>query len=304
MQLKSKECRIENINLCNASCTMCPHSAMTRVKARMPDEVFYGLVKQAKGLGAETISIFGFGEPLMDTHIAKKVRYCTEQGLETFITTNASLLDNHMSEQLIDAGLTHIRFSVHGIEKHPYEKVHKGLSWEEVMYNIHTFTRLNKACKVSVTSIYKMGAGEVEEIKTFWKTWDIDYLEIWRLHGWAGKQNYRQPIEKKAMCERPFSGPVQIQADGKVIPCCFITDAEITLGDIYQDTIENILKGDKYEWLRERHTCGDLEGLPCETCDQMFLYDDSNSPLLYSSRDIDKQINCTSSTKYKLTNGG
>jgi len=304
MQLINPEVRIENVNLCNASCAMCPHSTMTRDKARMPDEAFYNLVRQAKDIGAETISIFGFGEPLMDTHIAKKVSYCTKQGLETFITTNASLLDRDMSERLISAGLSHIRFSVHGIEKDPYEKVHKGLLWESVMYNIHTFTRLNKACKVSVTNVVPQNDTDIEEIKTFWKTWDIDYLEIWKPHGWAGKRNYRQPLKKKTMCERPFSGPIQIQADGRVIPCCFITDAEIVLGDIYQNSIEEILKGKPYEELRDRHREGDFKELPCETCDQMFIYDESDNPLLYSSRDKDRQINCTSSTKYKLTNGG
>ena len=279
---------------------------MTRGKARMPDEVFYGLVTQAKALGAETISIFGFGEPLMDTHIAKKVRYCHELGLETFITTNASLLTLEGSRALLKAGLSHIRFSVHSIWAKDYERVHKGLDYRKVLRNKFNFIGIRDtmnysagiSCKISITTI-PMSGEKVGDIRNFWEP-HVDWLEIWRPHGWAGKRNYRKPLKKKAMCERPFSGPVQIQADGKVIPCCFITDAEIVLGDIYENTIEEILTGDRYNELRERHKEGDLCLLPCEHCDQMYIYDESNNPLLYSSRDKDKQLNCTSSTKFKL----
>ena len=302
MQLINPEIRVENVNTCNASCVMCPHSTMTRGKARMPDDVFYNLIREAKSIGAETISIFGFGEPLMDIHIAKKISYCTKLGLKTFVTTNASLLNLDNSKRLLEAGLSHIRFSAHGISEKKYQAVHKGLSFFSVITNITNFIQLNKKlnnpCKVSV-SVIPMHGESTGNIKDFWGS-SIDYLEIWKPHGWAGKQNYRWQPTKKDMCERPFSGPVQIQADGRVIPCCFITDAEIVLGDIYKDTIEDILKGDKYNKLRQRHENGDLAGLPCEHCDQMFIYDESNNPLLYSSRDKNKQINCTSSTKFKL----
>jgi len=278
---------------------------MTRDKACMPNVVFYDLIVQAKNLGAETISIFGFGEPLMDEQLAWKVKECSHFGLNTFVTTNASLLTAEKSRALLEAGLSHIRFSVHGITARDYEKVHKGLKFFPVIYNMAKFVQLNeddfnKSCKISVTVI-PMHGELIDSIKDFWES-GIDYLEIWRPHGWGGKRIYRKPLKekKKTMCERPFSGPVQIQADGRVIPCCFITDAEIVLGDIYKDTIEDILKGKLYEELRDRHRQGDLKGLPCETCDQMYVYNKSNSPLLYSSRDIEMNINVTSSTKFKL----
>ena len=299
MQLRNKEVRIENINLCNLKCVICPHDKMTRMRAALPNVEFYDLVKQAKALGADTISIFGFGEPLMDSGIVKKVRFCTEQGLNTFITTNAMMLDLEMTHALIDAGLTHIRFSVHGIDKMSYQKAQKGASWDIAMKHIYNYTRFKGGSKISVTSIPLNGTG-VDEIEKYWNAWDIDWLEIWKPHGWAGAKGFRRPTEERVICNRPESGPLQIQADGKVIPCCFITNAEVVLGDIYRDSLEDILKSKKYEEFRNRHKRQDLTGLPCKECDQTFKYNQGNSPLLYSSRDKQKHLNCTSSTKFKL----
>ena len=79
--------------------------------------------------------------------------------------------------------------------------------------------------------------------------------------------------------------------------CCFDFNAKLTVGDTRKNTIEEILKGKEFSEIRNKHADGNLTGLICETCDQLNEDDD---PLLYSSRDPDKQIGTTSSTKFKI----
>jgi radical SAM protein with 4Fe4S-binding SPASM domain len=303
MQLKNKEIRIENTNRCLLNCIMCTHNKMTRPQVQMPMPHFYRLIDQAYGLGAETISIFGFGEPLMDAFLDDKIAYCSKRGLKTFVTTNATWLDTATSKRLLDAGLTHIRFSFHGTRKAEYENVMKGADFDQVKRNIMNFLAINRdlhdnRCDTSV-SVIPMHKESIEDIRAMWEPY-IKWLEVWRPHSWCNTKSFRKGIRTKELCKRPSSGPIQIQADGKVIPCCFLTDGQIILGDTYQNTIEQILKGDAYNDLRKRHEDGNLEGLPCNTCDQLFEYTDENHPLLYSNRDESKTLNCTSSTKYKL----
>ena len=76
-------------------------------------------------------------------------------------------------------------------------------------------------------------------------------------------------------------------------------NAEITLGNTYEDSIENILKGEAYQELKRKHTSGNLEGLVCRYCDQRLVLDES--PLLYST--IEGGINKTSSVKFNLLEG-
>jgi len=299
MQLINPEIRIENTNLCNATCETCPREKMTRRAGTMPVEHFNHLVDQAKAMGVQTVSIFGYGEPLMDKLLVAKVRYCTNKKLDTFVTTNASLLDPTLADNLLDAGLKHIRFSVHGIAPVAYERVHQGLDWIHVIRNVFNFIAINNKqknkCKVSVTVIPRSGE-RLEHIVDFWGD-KVDYLEIWEPHNWVGGRHYRVVQPKKKTCGRMNNGPIQVQFDGTVIPCCFLTNSEIVLGDTYKDSIEDILKGEQYYRLRGAHKTGQLAGYACYKCDQL---NEGDSPLLYSSRDGGRKLGHTSSIKFNL----
>ena len=301
MQLVNPEVRIETTNLCNAHCTICNHDCIGRKKGVMNDDIFENLVKQSIELGAKLISPFGFGEPLLDKTLDKKVGLCTKLGRETFITTNGSLCHNGWAQKLFDAGLTHIRFSVHGINKAGYEDVHKGLSWMHTLMNVFTAINIRNTwkydTKISV-SVIPMNGEPVEYIRKFWEGLS-DELEIWRPHNWSIAKDYRtETTSRKKTCGRPERGPVQIQWDGNVIPCCFLTDSEIILGNVKENKLKDILEGEAYRELRREHKEGDLSGLPCEHCDQLNIEDES--PLLYSTIDKNRTINCTSSMKYKI----
>jgi hypothetical protein len=148
-------------------------------------------------------------------------------------------------------------------------------------------------------SVIPMHSENIDAIKEFWLGM-VDYLEIWRPHNWVYGKNYRRNNRRKSTCGRPFSGPVQINADGKMMVCCFDYNAEMTVGDTYESTIEDILKGDKFNKIVKKHALGDLIGLPCEKCDQLNEYTEEDYPLLYSNRDKEKKINVTSSTKFEL----
>jgi len=301
MQLINPECRIETTNICNARCAMCAHDTMIRPKGIMDTNFFKELVDQAKDTGAELISPFGFGEPLVDLDLEDKIQYCTDLGLETFITTNGSRCFSSRMHDLFYAGLTHIRFSIHAINKENYEKVHRKLNWKVTTDNLEDTKRIKDEFypdrKISLTVI-PMNGETVQQVRNYWEGM-VDDLEIWRPHNWSTLKKYREKTSNHLLsCGRPERGPIQIQWDGKVIPCCFITDAEIVLGDAHKESLEKILKGEAYNDLRARHRIGDFEGLPCEDCDQRFILDES--PLLYSSCDPLRSIDTTSSLKFYL----
>jgi hypothetical protein len=281
---------------------MCPREKMTRKKMDMEDTHFIRLVMEAKDLGAKMISLFGYGEPLLDKTIASKVRFCTNAGLQTFITTNASLLDVDVSSALIGAGLTHIRFSMHGYKKAGYEDVHRGLKHGTVTRNIFNFIAMaRKKVKTHVTCIPFHG----ETADDFKKFFDgkPDFMEVWKPHNWASGREYRNGNGRKRMCRRALTGPVQILADGRLTLCCFDYNGSLAFGNTHNASLEyNLSSSLVLEAFRKRHAAQDLSGLICDTCDQRFVYDES--PLLYSNEQQDKSINKTSITKFDLEKGG
>ena len=98
-----------------------------------------------------------------------------------------------------------------------------------------------------------------------------DYIEVWRPHNFGDGRNYRklsQNREKKS-CGRPTSGPIQINWKGIVVPCCYDYNEEIPLGNVAQQTVEEVLRGSPYQKLREAHQ-GQFELVPyCDDCDQL-----------------------------------
>lgn len=293
------EVRIENTNFCNAKCIPCPRERMTRPKATMGRGYFCNLVEQAYKLGATAIGAFGYGEPLIDPGIVEKIDYISRRGMESHITTNGSLLSDSTIDGLLDAGLSHIRFSVHAITPKTYGMVHRGLDWFTVTKRICNFVEKNKAlgnpCTTHMTCIPMCGE-TVDEVREIWEPL-CDYLEIWRPHNWVTGRAYRiGDFTKK--CNRPFSGPVQIQADGNVIPCCFLTNGEVVLGNAFTHNLKDVLEGDKYRQFQQAHSNGTLQELPCNVCDQKLVLPES--PLLYSNRDPDMEINKTSTCKIAI----
>jgi len=299
MRLRNPEVRIENTSRCNTHCTICPRDKMTRPKMTMGFRHFTKLVDQVIDMGCDTISIFGYGEPLLDPGIVQKVRYCTIHGLKTFITTNGALLDYNMSHDLLKSGLSRLRVSAHGRMKN-YEKVHK-LNWENFRTNVLEFSKMNKTvfnnvCKIDV-SVIPMHGELVQDIVQYWQL-HMDGIEVWKPHNWGNAKEYREQVTRKKTCGRPSNGPLQINADGKMMVCCFDFDAQLTVGDTHANTIETILKGEEFNKIREAHKTGNHCGLLCESCDQLNVEDES--PLLYSSIDDSMEVGKTSSCKFKL----
>lgn len=302
MRLKNPEVRIETTTHCNANCTICPRDKFTRIKTTMPYSHFRKLVKQAVDLDAKLISLFGYGEPLMDGGLVDKIALCTLNGLDTFITTNGSMLSESRAHSLLSAGLKKIRFSVHGMEEN-YEKVHRGLKWRKVFGNISKFCAINEVdylgrCRTAV-SVIPMHNECPYLFRYLWEN-KVDELEIWRPHNWGDSKDYRVQNEKKRTCGRPFNGPIQINADGTMMVCCFDYNGVLTVGDTYKNTIEEILKGEPFNKIRWLHENDLHRGTLCEHCDQRNI--EEQSPLLYSNVDPSCSVGRTSSTKFKLEN--
>ena len=77
----------------------------------------------------------------------------------------------------------------------------------------------------------------------------------------------------KQYCEYPWLS-LSIMADGNVVPCTQISNHEIVLGNVKENTLEEIWNGKKYQELRKMHITGKFsKGHKCnEKCDMKKLY--------------------------------
>lgn len=287
--LINKNVRIETTSKCNGRCIMCPREKMTRPKVTMQESLFKSLVTQSKQLGATHICLSGFGEPLLDKNIDDRIRFCKSLGLKTFLITNATLLGARMSNLLLDAGLDEIRFSVHGIDSN-YNIVHPGFKMEHTFSNIMDFVKINQIkydhqCETCVSCV-PMGGETAKQVVEFWVN-TADNIEVWKPHNWTNGRGYRETSPNRLKtCGRPFSGPIQINADGKMVICCMDYDGKLAIGDTTAETVEHILEGPEFQRIKAAHKTGDMTGLICAECDQLNA---DYEPLIESSHGLCKR---------------
>jgi len=99
--------------LCNLGCKGCLYGAHTFMPGHeLPWPVVRDLLDDAKALGIRDVRLYG-GEPLLHKDLPAIVRYATDIGLRTWMTTNGLLLREKF-DALYDAGLRRFSFGLYG----------------------------------------------------------------------------------------------------------------------------------------------------------------------------------------------
>lgn len=268
---------------------MCPREKMERLEGIMEMDLFKKIIDECKSMGAKAVFLGGFGEPLMDPLLAERVRYVKGQGLFCNFISNGSLWDEAQARDFIEAGLDEVRFSFYGQTKEVYEEVHRGLNFEVTRRNIYRLIDLKKklASKTPSILVYFLAMNNNhDQVDWFREEWEAaaDFIEIWKPHNFSDGREYRSlnSARKKTSCGRPARGPLQFQYDGTMIPCCYDFAGKVVLGDTREQSIPEILRGEKYEALRQAHANEDYsEQSLCDNCDQLLEHTDA---LVYTNR--------------------
>lgn len=286
MKLENPEIRFEVTNRCNANCIMCPREKMSRLQGVLSLTLYARVLSEAAAMGISQVSLENFGEPLLDSHLVERVWMAKSLGMEVYTISNGSLLDARVAACLVRSGLDKIRISLYGTTKDVYESVHVGLNFDNVLENVRTlfFIRDKLGGRKPQIELYFLVLDENRhQVEDFIQTWGgiADGISVWFPHNWSTGRNYRPLGGRATSCNRPFNGPIQVQWDGRVVPCCFDYDNASVLGDLNLESLEAVIRGPRWEALRTAHVKGDFAGYPfCDRCDQLHKRDDV---LLYTT---------------------
>jgi len=193
---------------------------------------------------------------------------------------------------------------MYGMKKDTYEAIHKGLCYETVKNNVMNIFRMKRERngKIKIHMYFLILKENRHEMREFLDQFEniADAVSVWKPHNWADARNYRPVFKKKVSCGRPFSGPLQIQWNGLLVPCCFDYDSKIVLGDLTKEVLADVLKGKCYAELREAHKKGGFHQFPlCDGCDQLNKREDV---LVYTNIQNAK-VGATYSTNFDLDTG-
>ncbi len=119
---------VEVTSACNLACAICIRRTWDEPLGHMPLARFVRLLDGLPAVSASprypvTLSLSGFGEPLVHPHFLELVRLARERGARMEIITNGTLLDAAMARELVALGVGQVTVSLDGGDEIAYTAV-------------------------------------------------------------------------------------------------------------------------------------------------------------------------------------
>lgn len=136
-----QELYLEVASRCNLRCEMCAisydprHQPGSGHPALFPPELFARLRPLFPTL--LRAHLYGLGEPTLNKHLPAYLEELAGHGVETWFTTNATLIDDERAETYAKAGASRVSVSVDGATAGTYERIRRGARWSDLLRGLH-----------------------------------------------------------------------------------------------------------------------------------------------------------------------
>lgn len=253
---------------CNRTCCYCPNSIFDRKSTKnfMSDSIFLNIISQLGEIDyREKIALHRYNEPLADIEYGllrtSQVRSILPRAYIQ-IHSNGDFLDKKLIQRLTAVGVNHLDVTTHAMKNDK--------NFEDIK------VRLEKRLK-------KFGMPfHYGEDSNFCRTAIIETGTAMTIH-WSAKNLFDFPLDRGQTfklpvnffridpCRIPFM-ELQIEWDGRVVPCCNIyldnpNHKEFVLGKIQADTdLFELWTNKKFVAWRKRLLNYELKQKPCANC--------------------------------------
>ena len=271
---------LETTNQCNLRCSVCPNATDTvSRRGNMDMNLYRTIIDQLAGK-VNDLNLSHRGEPLFHPELETMIRMASERDLATRIHTNATMLDRARTGSMLDAGPDLISFSFDGYDKETYESVRVGGVFEETLQNIRFFLseKKRRGLKKPYTVIQIIEPPGItpdyrSNLDAFGKAFLADGLDkfyVKKPHNWAGNAPGDYSLSRRHLLCTFLYYSMTILWDGQVCPCPQDWYGTMHLGDLREQTVEEVWNGEALRRMRRRASEQDLEGCLCNHCDRIF----------------------------------
>lgn len=290
-------CYIEITNTCNLDCHFCPKHH--RKRRQLSEEEFDLLTNRVRGKVC-FLYFHLMGEPLLHPLLPQFITMAREKGFKTVLTSNGTLL--HRAMALLDTLPYKIQLSLHSHESNAWGEL------SEYMDQVMRFsTQAAGKGTCMVLRLWNQGGmdRENEEVmrlieKYVPKPWkerpdgfrlcDNLYLEFDRKFEWPGgggraasddsdgkqeesdgKLEASPSKSKQEYFCKALIKQIGVLSDGSLVPCCLDHDGDVILGNLFHQSLEEILASPRAQALVEgfRHHAA-TEPL-CQSCESALV---------------------------------
>ena len=261
---------VEIGNICNKNCSFC--HGTKRAPRQMSFEEFKLTLSKIRHL-TKYLYFHLMGEPLCHPEISKFIQYANTEGFKIAVTTNGTLL-SRFGDDLISSGVYKVNISLHCFED----------DREKSKYLDDCISFADKASKCGVLTVLRLWNSEKDggentetfaKIKSFFENCEWAFGSRGarirdKLHLEYGERFEWPDINLSALGDDVFcyglSDHFGILSDGSVVPCCLDSDGVITLGNVFEGDIDEILTSERAERIKQgfknKKACEEL----CKRC--------------------------------------
>ena len=244
--MKLKKIYIEITNICNLKCSFCSNS--NRMLKEMTQEEFEKILQKINNY-TDYIYLHVKGEPLIHRKLDNILLLTNKYNKKVCITTNGVFLKEKLNILKKYNNIYQINISLHSENnKENYlEDIFYAVDNLKVPYISYRFWTLDKGRMDKKTINYLDKIKEKYKQKELYdgiKLKDKTYLSLEDKFIWPDiNNNYYNEI---GTC---YGGKTHlgILNDGTVTICCLDSEGQSNLGNIFQESLEDILSSDKYK---------------------------------------------------------
>ena len=264
-------CYLEITNICNLDCLFCPKT--DRAKRKLSLEEFDLLTNRLQGK-IKFLYFHLMGEPLLHPTLPQFITMARCKGFIPVITTNGTLLSRAHD---VIASLPHkVQISLHSHEGNGKDNP------EQYIKEVMEFTaRAAEAGIVVVLRLWNQGGYESQNdllheliAEYFPRPWDERYygwrvaknvyLEYARIFEWPDGER-EENGEKEAFCYA-LRNQIGVLVDGSVVPCCLDHNGTITLGNLFEQELDEILSSPRARAIYDGFTRHEAVEPLCKRC--------------------------------------
>ena len=263
---------VEITNICNRHCSFCPGT--TRPPTRMSIDNFVTVMERLRPV-TEYVYLHIMGEPLSHPQLCDMIRLANKRGMKCAITTNGTLLSK-VGEELLSSGVYKINISLHSFEEGTDEE------YLDYLDKCYTFARhFSDAGILTVVRLWNRGYDEGRNIDTLRILHEYFPSGEWvedergarirhKLHLEFGDRFDWPDLSAVDLGDRVYCHGLRdhigVLSDGRVVPCCLDGEGTITLGNVFDSPLAEILTSPRAQAIKEgfarRHACEEL----CRRC--------------------------------------
>lgn len=274
-----KKAYLEITNVCNLSCDFCPGTR--RAKGFLSPKNFTLLTRKLRP-HTQYLYLHLMGEPLLHPQLSELLEIAAQQDFKVMITTNGTLLPRQVQLLAQSSAVRKISVSLHSFEGNEGHDIDLSHYLDNCIEAAQILSAAGKICALRLWNLdgettkgaNTSNADILQKLESvFPKPWKENprgmtlsnkvYLEWGEKFEWP---DLSAVDGGEAVFCYGLRDQIGVLWDGTVVPCCLDHEGDIPLGNLYAQTLDEILNSPRARAMYKGFSCRKATEELCRKC--------------------------------------